>query len=104
MTTGSKPSVGFIGLGLMGYGMATNLVKKGYKVTGYDISSEALSRFESDGGHAAQTLSEASMGNDYCVCMVASAPQVQSVLFDNQDAVVDCKPLPIPQVYTGQRV
>jgi 3-hydroxyisobutyrate dehydrogenase len=91
MTATSRPSIGFVGLGLMGYGMATNLVKKGYKVHGYDISSAVLERFEADGGHAALTLSDSTKGNQFYVCMVASAPQVQSVLFENKDAIVKCE-------------
>jgi 3-hydroxyisobutyrate dehydrogenase len=88
MSPSAKPSIGFVGLGLMGYGMATNLVKAGYQVYGYDISSSALDRFQKDGGHACQTLSESTKNVDYYVCMVASAPQVQSVVFDGEDAIV----------------
>lgn len=88
MSPSAKPSIGFVGLGLMGYGMATNLVKAGHQVYGYDISSSTLDRFEKDGGHACQTLSESAKNVDYYICMVASAPQVQSVLFDAEDAIV----------------
>ncbi len=31
--TGDKPRVGFIGLGLMGHGIAKNLVSKGFPLT-----------------------------------------------------------------------
>ena len=31
--TGAKPRIGFIGLGLMGHGMAKNLVAKGFPLT-----------------------------------------------------------------------
>jgi 3-hydroxyisobutyrate dehydrogenase-like beta-hydroxyacid dehydrogenase len=30
----------FIGLGAMGFGMTTNLVKKGFSVRGYDVSQD----------------------------------------------------------------
>ena len=72
--------------------MATNLIKRGYQVYGYDISFSILDRFEKDGGHACQTISETTKGNDYYICMVASAPQVQNVLFDTQDAMVKTLP------------
>ena len=45
-----KPSIGFIGLGLMGSGMARNLIKAGFHVTGYDLDSEKVADFISDGG------------------------------------------------------
>ena len=44
-----KPSVGFIGLGAMGGGMAINLVKKGFHVTGFDVSFVPLVRFDASG-------------------------------------------------------
>ncbi|HMB34619.1 MAG TPA: NAD(P)-binding domain-containing protein, partial [Methylomirabilota bacterium] len=34
--------IGFIGVGTMGLPMATNLVKKGFTVTAYDVNAEAL--------------------------------------------------------------
>lgn len=34
--------VGFIGLGAMGFGMATHLLKSNFVVTGYDVSSQLL--------------------------------------------------------------
>lgn len=72
--------------------MATNLVRRGYQVYGYDISSSTLDRFEKDGGHACQTISELTKGNEYYICMVASASQVQSVLFDTEDAMIKTLP------------
>ena len=90
MIESRRPSVGFVGLGLMGYGMAVDLVRKCYYVTGYDVSSSVLSRFENGGGRAAPTISKLTNGNDFYICMVASAPQVQDLLFDNQDALVKC--------------
>ncbi len=33
---GSKPKLGFLGLGLMGSQMTKRLIKNGYQVTGFD--------------------------------------------------------------------
>lgn len=41
MTTDTGREIGFIGLGRMGLNMATLLVEKGYRVVGFDPSSEA---------------------------------------------------------------
>ncbi|CAB4054787.1 HIBADH [Lepeophtheirus salmonis] len=48
----SKPDVGFIGLGNMGYGMANNLLSKGYKVTAYDVDSTVVDKIKSKGAVA----------------------------------------------------
>ncbi|KAJ5370566.1 uncharacterized protein N7496_006658 [Penicillium cataractarum] len=77
----SKPAVGFVGLGAMGFGMATHLVKEGYPVHGFDVFPASVERFKAAGGIPASSLQDSANGKDYYVCMVASAPQVQIVLF-----------------------
>ena len=41
MQPGNKPTVGFIGIGIMGASMATNLQKAGYKLVVHDSRREA---------------------------------------------------------------
>ncbi|EKV11096.1 Oxidoreductase [Penicillium digitatum] len=77
----STPAIGFVGLGAMGFGMATHLVKEGYPVHGFDVFPASVERFKTAGGIPASSLRESAKGKDFYVCMVASAPQVQSVLF-----------------------
>lgn len=79
--------VGFAGLGAMGYGMASNMVKKGLSVTGYDISSAALDRFAAVGGFGAKTIEEASRNRDFFFVMVATPAQVDSLVFSPQGLV-----------------
>ncbi|BDD55509.1 hypothetical protein MPDQ_006073 [Monascus purpureus] len=83
----SKPTIGFVGLGAMGFGMATNLVKEGYPVHGFDVFAASVERFKRAGGIPAASLRESAEGKDYYVCMVASAPQVQEVLFGEEGVV-----------------
>jgi 3-hydroxyisobutyrate dehydrogenase-like beta-hydroxyacid dehydrogenase len=87
-----KPPVAFIGLGAMGFGMATHLVKQGYPVTGFDVWPPTLERFQSAGGLTASTPSSAVANKPFCVCMVATAQQAQSVLLDGPDAAVPALP------------
>jgi hypothetical protein len=85
----SKPSVGFVGLGAMGFGMATHLVKQGYPVHGFDVFPASIERFKAAGGIPASSLRESAEDKKYYVVMVASAPQAQSVLFDD-NGIVQC--------------
>lgn len=78
----SKPSIAFIGLGAMGFGMATNLIKRGYSVTGFDVWGPTLDKFKAAGGLAATTPAETVKDKDYVVCMVATAAQAQAVLIE----------------------
>ncbi|KAH8703364.1 putative oxidoreductase [Talaromyces proteolyticus] len=87
-----KPAIGFVGLGAMGFGMATNLVRQGYPVKGYDVFPASVERFKGAGGIPAASLKESAEGNPYYVCMVASAPQVQEVLFNEQTGIINVLP------------
>ncbi len=53
MSTAAR-SVGFVGLGQMGFGMACNLLKAGHDVLAYDVAAEPLARFVARGGRAAR--------------------------------------------------
>lgn len=61
--------------------MATHLVKEGYSVHGFDVFPASVERFAAAGGIPTSSLEESAREKDFYVCMVASAPQVQSVLF-----------------------
>ncbi|CRG91175.1 3-hydroxyisobutyrate dehydrogenase [Talaromyces islandicus] len=88
----SKPTIGFVGLGAMGFGMATHLVKQGYAVKGFDVFPASVQRFQAAGGIPAASLRESAEGNDYFICMVASAPQVQEVLFNAETGIINVLP------------
>ncbi|ETN42947.1 uncharacterized protein HMPREF1541_02105 [Cyphellophora europaea CBS 101466] len=88
----AKPEVSFIGLGAMGFGMATHLLKQGYKVTGFDVFGPTLERFKAAGGGIASKAAEAARGKDYCVCMVATAQQAQAVLLGRDTPAVPALP------------
>jgi len=51
--------IGFIGLGAMGAGMAANLLKAGFAVTGFDIRAEAVDALKELGGGGASSPAEA---------------------------------------------
>lgn len=87
-----KPPVAFIGLGAMGFGMATHLIKQGYPVTGFDVWGPTLDKFKAAGGSTSSTPSEAVSGKDYCVCMVATAQQAQAVLLDGENPAITSLP------------
>ena len=87
----SKPSIGFCGLGAMGLGMATNLVKQGYSVTGFDVYPPSLEKFQNAGGIPSTSLSESAKDKPFYIVMVASAMQAQPALFGT-DGIVRALP------------
>jgi 3-hydroxyisobutyrate dehydrogenase len=81
MSQSVKPPVAVIGLGSMGFGMATSLSRAGFKVTGCDISAETVARFVKEGGKSATTPAEAASSADIVVSVVLNAAQTDNILF-----------------------
>jgi L-threonate 2-dehydrogenase len=79
-------TIGFIGLGAMGMGMARSLVRAGFTVRGYDVVPAAVEAFAQAGGVGASSVAEAADGADVVVVMVLNAEQVESVLFGEGNA------------------
>src|SRR6202051_5021941 len=76
-----NPRVAVIGLGSMGFGMATSLRRAGFDVTGCDVSAEAMARFVADGGMGAGPPAEAAKAADIVVSVVVNAAQTETILF-----------------------
>ncbi|MBD3847094.1 NAD(P)-dependent oxidoreductase [Bosea sp. SSUT16] len=75
-------SIAFIGLGAMGAPMAENLVKRQFRVTGFDMREAARDALAAAGGQAAPNAAEAAKGADALVLMVVNAAQARAVLFE----------------------
>jgi 3-hydroxyisobutyrate dehydrogenase len=80
-------TIGFIGLGAMGSGMAENLIKAGFDVVGYDVRKEALDRLNERGGRPASTPADAACDVPLLILMVVNDAQVEAVLFDKGGAL-----------------
>src|SRR5579859_6947315 len=81
MSSFAKPRVAVIGLGSMGYGMATSLRRAGLEVTGCDVSADAVARFVAEGGKGARRPAEAAKEADIVVSVVVNAAQTETILF-----------------------
>ena len=77
----AKPRVAVIGLGSMGFGMATSLHRAGFDVTGCDVSAGAVKRFVGEGGKGAETPAQAAKTADIAVSVVVNAAQTEAILF-----------------------
>ncbi|KAJ0414476.1 NAD-binding of NADP-dependent 3-hydroxyisobutyrate dehydrogenase-domain-containing protein [Aspergillus carlsbadensis] len=80
----SPTQVGFIGLGAMGLGMASDLQRRPqYTVSGFDIWQPSLDKFAATGGHAGQSPRDVARTSQFLICMAATAQQLDSILFDS---------------------
>ncbi len=80
-TPKSQTSVGVIGLGAMGNGMAQSVRRAGYSPFVFDVRAEAAQVFAKDGGTACGSLSDLGKNCDVVVSVVVNAAQTESVLF-----------------------
>ncbi|MDB5701378.1 MAG: mmsB [Sphingomonadales bacterium] len=77
----TSKTIGFIGLGNMGGGMAANLVKAGHQVRAFDLSEAALGAAVAAGCVAADSAVEAA-ASDIVVTMLPAGKHVRQVYAD----------------------
>ena len=73
------PNVAFIGLGNMGGPMAANLVKAGFSVSAFDLSSAAMQQAEMNGCALAESAQQAVQGVDVLISMLPSGGAVKEL-------------------------
>lgn len=81
-----KKKIGVIGLGTMGFGIASNLLSSGYEVKGYDIAPACVQRLVDKGGIGAESPAQAAADVEALVLMVFNANQINDVLFGKNGA------------------
>ena len=83
-------SVGVIGLGAMGMGMAQSLRRAGHVVNVFDVRAEVAQKFAAEGGVACASLADIAKASDVLVSVVVNAAQTESVLMGDGSAQSGC--------------
>jgi putative dehydrogenase len=73
-------TIGVIGLGSMGYGMACSVLKAGHITHGFDVNDAQVSKFTAEGG-ATGALNDVVPKLDAAMIVVLNAAQTETVLF-----------------------
>lgn len=76
-----KLKIAVVGLGSMGYGIASSLLRAGHETYGFDINEASMQRFQEEGGSSGK-LSDIASDLDALVVVVLNDKQTESVLFD----------------------
>jgi 3-hydroxyisobutyrate dehydrogenase len=90
--TGEASKVAVVGLGSMGFGMASSLLRAGFPVAGCDVSEVAVKRFSQAGGAGAASPAEAARDASALVTVVVNAAQTERVLFGPEGAAATLRP------------
>jgi len=93
MTTTHKTtlSIGVIGLGAMGKGMASSLRRAGHEVSVCDVRYDAAEAFAKEGGTACKTPADLAKSVDIIVSVVVNADQTEQILFGDHGAAAHMK-------------
>jgi L-threonate 2-dehydrogenase len=85
-------NVGVIGLGAMGAGMASSLLRAGYATRVYDMREVAMQKLASQGASVCASAAELAQHCDVVISVVVNAQQVEDVLFGTGQVAAHMKP------------
>ena len=75
----SEPTIGFIGLGIMGKPMARNLLKAGHSLVVHNRSRAAVDELSREGAKVAASSQEVAGQSDILITMLPDSPDVELV-------------------------
>src|SRR6266852_72501 len=75
-------TISYLGLGTMGSGMASNLLKAGYKLTLWNRSAEKCKPFARKGARVAESPADAVRDVDLVMYSLSNDQAVEEVVFD----------------------
>lgn len=80
--TNAAPHVGVVGLGIMGSAMASNMLKAGFRVTGFDVVAGARDALAKEGGKAARSAAEVARAAPIVITSLPTPAAVEAVAQD----------------------
>lgn len=80
----TEQTIGVIGLGSMGSGMARSLLREGLSVWGYDLTPASRERFSEEGGQVPARPADLAPTTDVLFIVVVNAAQTESLLFGEE--------------------
>ena len=91
-TPGGNDSVGFVGLGIMGRGMAASLIRRGFKVVVHNRNREAETPLVQAGAQAAASAAEVGKQAGVVMLCLSDTAAVEAVLFGPQGLAAGLAP------------
>lgn len=88
----NKPSVGFIGLGIMGLPMAGHILKAGYPLTVYNRTRSKTRSLEAAGAAVAASPREVAENSRMIITMVSDSPDVEAVVAGSEGVLEGIRP------------
>jgi 4-hydroxybutyrate dehydrogenase/sulfolactaldehyde 3-reductase len=90
--TGTLGTIGFIGLGAMGRGMAINCAKKGFSLIVHDVRPEPVADLVAAGAKAAESLDRLAADCDIIITVLPTGKEVRDVIMADGGLLDHAKP------------
>lgn len=84
--------VGFIGLGIMGQGMARNILQAGFSLAVWNRTASKMEPLQEEGARAASSPADLAAQSDIIVICVSDTPDVEAVVTGEQGVLEGVKP------------
>ncbi|MCO6449176.1 MAG: NAD(P)-dependent oxidoreductase [Caldilineales bacterium] len=84
--------IGFIGLGIMGQGMARNLLKAGYELTVWNRSASRMNPIVAEGAGGGDSPADVAARSDIIVVCVSDTPDVEAVTLGPNGVIEGARP------------
>ena len=92
MAPDQRPSVGFIGLGIMGQPMARNLLRAGFRVVVRDVVAAPVDALVSEGADRGRSSRDVAERTDILITMLPDSPEVEAVYAGVDGALEAARP------------
>jgi len=87
-----KESIGFIGLGIMGGGMAANLLKAGFNLTVWNRTPGRITALAQAGAGVGDSPADVAAGSDIIITCVSDTPDVEAVILGPRGVIERARP------------
>jgi 4-hydroxybutyrate dehydrogenase / sulfolactaldehyde 3-reductase len=84
--------IGFVGLGRMGKGMASNLQRKGFSLAVFDLQETPLLDLEKLGARRAKSFGELVQNSDIVLTVLPGSPEVEATVFGPEGILAHGRP------------
>jgi 3-hydroxyisobutyrate dehydrogenase len=84
--------IGFVGLGIMGRGMAANLLKAGFALTVWNRTTSHMTELVAGGAHAGASPADVAERSDITLVCVSDTPDVEQVILGEKGIIHGAQP------------
>ena len=87
-----QESIGFIGLGIMGRGMAANLLKRGFSVRVWNRTASRMEALVEEGAKTGKSPADVAAQSDIIIICVSDTPDVEAVILGEEGVIEGARP------------